>query len=308
MGDRNRREKSELLAMKQKQKLEMLQALGHCNEVVGRMLYNAEIYFKAITNSNNEPIYNGYQTTINPSENESLLEIKMRLLSQMQNSLNIIKLFNMNSHKFGEKFENLNTNESNLILNDIDNWIAYLKKIIDDRNIQIQIQNQMPQSSDNDNLVMEKITNEINECFYCIHIYNKIKEIIKGDYKGSFYEEIARLREINKKTNKNFRERKTKDMMAYAPYVAESTNDIEEDIKNEYNKKEDYVPKVRRGQNSSTNKINNYEEEIKIMKRIHEYREKAFNEICPHDRKNKKMDCSHCVSLIDKISGNMSYD
>lgn len=195
----------------QKQKLEMLQALGHCNEIVGRMLYNAEIYFKEITKSNHIPIYNGYQTIINPIEKEDLLQIKMRLYSQMQNSLNIIKLFNMNSHKFGEKFQNLNTKESNLIFKDIDAWIDYLEKRQKYLIIDLQQLN-------NKNLEQE-IKNECIEYKIFIEICFKIKQIIKGEYNGSFYNEIAKLREINKKTNKNFQERKAKDMMVYAPYA-----------------------------------------------------------------------------------------
>ena len=38
----------QLLKTKNLQKLEMLKALGHCNEVVGRMLYNAEQYFNIV--------------------------------------------------------------------------------------------------------------------------------------------------------------------------------------------------------------------------------------------------------------------
>lgn len=295
--------KKDYQLLKQKQKLEMLQALGHCNEVVGRMLYNAEIYFRAITKSNHTPIYNGYQTVINPIEKEDLLQIKMRLYSQMQNSLNIINLFNMNSHKFGEKYQNLNINESNLILKDIDDWIANLKNKIEDLSIKFeQLKNKNLEQK------IQELNNEYNEYMYCIEVCSKIKQIIKGQFNGSFYDEIAKLREVNKKINKNYQERKSKDMMVYAPYVMESANDIEEDIKNEYNKNEDYTPKVRRGQTSSSNKINNYREEINAMKRIHEYREKAFNEICPHKKNRKAIDCSECRALIDKISGNMDYE
>lgn len=297
------RYKKDYQAQKQKQKLEMLQALGHCNEVVGRMLYNAELYFLAITGSNHKPIYNGYQTVINlnPFEKEDLLQIKMRLYSQMQNSLNIIKLFNMNSHKFGEKYQNLNTNESNLILKDIDKWILELKTKISDLlkelNL-IKIKNLEP---------IPDLNIELLEYNNCIEVCSKIKQIITGEYNGSFYDEIGRLREKNKIINKNFQERKTKDMMTYAPYVMESANDTEEDIKNEYNKNENYIPKVRRGQTNSSNKINNYKEEINIMKKIHEYRDTALNEICNHDGKSKQKDCSICSSIIDKNSENMYY-
>lgn len=65
---------------------------------------------------------------------------------------------------------------------------------------------------------------------------------------------------------------------------------------------------MRRGQTNSSNKINNYKEEIETMRRINDYREKAFIEICSHDKKIKKINCSKCISLIDEKSQNMIYE
>ncbi len=93
----------QLLKTKNLQKLEMLKALGHCNEVVGRMLYNAEQYFNIVQKVESSQKYKGHKTEINQNIIENEIQIKLRLVDQMQNSINIIKLFNMNSKNFKKK-------------------------------------------------------------------------------------------------------------------------------------------------------------------------------------------------------------
>ena len=51
----------QLLKTKNLQKLEMLKALGHCNEVVGRMLYNAEQYFNIVQKVESSQKYKGHK-------------------------------------------------------------------------------------------------------------------------------------------------------------------------------------------------------------------------------------------------------
>ena len=149
-----------------------------------------------------------------------------------------------------------------------------------------------------------QIDNQIKEFQYAVKIYNNIKKIINVNYQGSFYDEIKRLREINKKTNLNYQRRKVKDMMSYIPYAMESTMDLENDIKDKYDKNEDYKPSVRRGQNASNNNINKYQDEIETMKAVNEYRENELNQKCPHDNRNIniKLDCEICRKIIDENS------
>ena len=124
----------QLLKTKNLQKLEMLKALGHCNEVVGRMLYNAEQYFNIVQKVESSQKYKGHKTEIDQNIIENEIQIKLRLVDQMQNSINIIKLFNMNSKNFKKKFNQMNEEDLDAIIQDIDYWIDNLV-LPDDKNL-----------------------------------------------------------------------------------------------------------------------------------------------------------------------------
>ena len=263
----------QLLKTKNLQKLEMLKALGHCNEVVGRMLYNAEQYFNIVQKVESSQKYKGHKTEIDQNIIENEIQIKLRLVDQMQNSINIIKLFNMNSKNFKKKFNQMNEEDLDVIIQDIDYWI--------------------------DNLVLPDDKN----------LFIIIKKIVLGEFTGSLQEIRNRLRDMNLSTNKNFRERRAEDIVTFAPYTMESVNDTENNIERKYEENVNDLPHIRRGESSSSNPINNYQKDIKIMKLINDYRSKAMNDICKYHsiKPIKRGDCSTCLKEIDLKSEAMYY-
>jgi len=258
-------EQQQSLKLKDKQKQEMLKALGHCNEVVGRMLYNAEYYFNIKQNNLTLSKYNGHKTEINSDPQENEIQIKLRLIDQMQNSMNIIKLFNMNSKKFKKMYSQINESDLASIIKDINLWI--------------------------DNFTDEEDKN----------IYIIIREILLGKFNGSLQEIRNKISNLNKISNKNFRERRPEDIANLAPYTMEAINDVEKNIEKNFESNENYIPKIRRGESSSSNPINKYDEEMKTMKLINEYRIKAMNDICKKHNNYplKRADCYKCMNEID---------
>lgn len=263
----------QLLKTKNLQKLEMLKALGHCNEVVGRMLYNAEQYFNIVQKVESSQKYKGHKTEIDQNIIENEIQIKLRLVDQMQNSINIIKLFNMNSKNFKKKFNQVNEEDLDIIIQDIDYWI-----------------NNLTQTDD-------------------INLFIIMKKIVLGEFTGSLQEIRNKLRDINLSTNKNFRERRVEDILTLAPYTIESVNDTEDNIEKDYEENENALPHIRRGESSTSNPINNYQKDMKIMKLINDYRSKAMNDICKHyfNKQLKRGNCPTCMKEIDLKSEAMYY-
>ena len=114
---------------------------------------------------------------------------------------------------------------------------------------------------------------------------------------------------MNLSTNKNFRERRAEDIVTLAPYTMESVNDTENNIERKYEENENDLPHIRRGESSSSNPINNYQKDIKIMKLINDYRSKAMNDICKYHfiKPIKRGDCPTCLKDIDLKSEAMYY-
>lgn len=142
-----------------------------------------------------------------------------------------------------------------------------------------------------------------------INLFIIMKKIVLGEFTGSLQEIRNKLRDINLSTNKNFRERRVEDILTLAPYTIESVNDTEDNIEKNYEENENALPHIRRGESSTSNPINNYQKEMKIMKLINDYRSKAMNDICKHyfNKQLKRGNCPTCMKEIDLKSEAMYY-
>lgn len=260
-----------------KQKLEMLQAFYHTNEVACRMMAAAEEYFKTkigISKEENLKVNNtlNYSNLYDGHKNYDLLnmnetQIKIQLLTQMEFSKNTINNFNLFNQKkiFEKSFRELDP-EFKVKENDLIYWT-------------------------------QNLGNEEDKI-----LFNEIYNILKGNCIKSFRGEIRALVELNKSQNKNYKERSAKDFMLNAPVACQVASNIDEEVERNFLKNNNFVPQSRRMQNIKSNPINEYKENQEILEKILIYRENEMNKICIHNQKIYAKDCQKCMSKIDEIS------
>lgn len=265
-----------------KQKLDMLQAFSHTNEVACRMMAAAEEYFKKKNGISQEEKLKGdntlyYSNLYDGHKNYDLLnmnetQIKIQLLTQMEFSKNSINNFNLFNQKkiFEKSFSELDP-EFELKKKDLIYWSQNL-------------------GNEDDKKLFEEIYN-----------------ILLGNCIKSFRGEISALVEYNKSQNKNHKERSAKDFMLNAPVACQVASNLDEEVESNFLKNNSFVPQSRRMQNIKSNPINKNKENQETMEKILNYRENEMNKICIHNRKIYAKDCKACMSLIDQISNKMYF-
>lgn len=260
-----------------KQKLEMLQAFSHTNEIACRMMAAAEEYFKKKINGSGEVKDNtlNYSNLYDGHKNYDLLnmneiQIKIQLLTQMEFSVNSINNFNLFHQKkiFDKSFCELDQ-EFEVKKNDLSYWIKYLGDEKDKK------------------------------------LFQEIYNILSGKCTKSFRKEINELVELNKSKNPNYKERTAKDFMLNAPVASTVALELEKEVENNFIENNNFVPQSRRLQSINSNPINKNKKNQEIMEKIYNYRENEMNQICVHNKNITKKSCQYCMSKIDEISNKM---